>query len=95
MNNDRYYSTSLRVSWISVGVNVLLVAVKLIIGLASNSIAIMTDAVHSLSDMASTGVVIASIYGSKKPADSTHPYGHGRAEDIGGLVLSFILLLVG
>ena len=95
MNNDKYYNTSLNVSWISMGVNIFLVAVKLIIGIASNSIAVMTDAVHSVSDMASTGVVIASIYGSKKPADSIHPYGHGRAEDIGGLVLSFILLLVG
>ncbi len=95
MNKDQYYKESLKISWISIGVNALLVVVKLIIGLASNSIAVMTDAIHSVSDMASTGVVITSIYGSKKPADSIHPYGHGRAEDIGGLVLSFILLLVG
>lgn len=83
------------ISWLSIAVNLFIVVLKLIIGIISNSIAVISDAVHSLSDVFSTGVVITSLYVGRRPADKTHPFGHGRAEDVGGLVLSLILLFVG
>jgi cation diffusion facilitator family transporter len=92
---DKYYSVSLRVSLMSVVVNIILTLVKLILGIISNSVAIITDAIHSFSDLATTLVVIFSINISKKPADRRHPFGHGRAEDVGGFAVSFILFLVG
>ncbi len=92
---DKYYHSSLTISWISIVINVFIVVLKLVIGIISNSIAVLTDAIHSLSDVLSTGVVITSLYVSKRPADKTHPFGHGRAEDVGGLILSLILLFVG
>jgi len=92
---DNYYSSSLKISWLSIAINLFIVVLKLVIGIISNSIAILSDAVHSLSDVISTGVVIASLYISKRPPDKTHPFGHGRAEDVAGLVLSLILLFVG
>ena len=89
------YSSSLKISWVSVVVNLLLALIKFVIGIASNSISILTDAAHSLSDLVTTAVVIVSIYLSRKPADEKHPFGHGRAEDVGGLILSVALAFVG
>ncbi|UCC95141.1 MAG: cation diffusion facilitator family transporter [Candidatus Omnitrophota bacterium] len=89
------HSLPLQISWFSIVVNIFLVAVKFLLGVLSNSISILSDAVHSLSDACTTGVVIFSLHASKKPPDRIHPFGHGRAEDIGGLILSILLLLAG
>ncbi len=93
--NSEYHHRSLKVSFVSIVVNGLLIAIKLFVGIASNSMAIIADAFHSLSDVITTVVVIISMYISKKPADSHHPFGHGRVEDIGGLFVSLILGGVG
>ncbi len=95
MNTDRYYSLSLKVSFFSASVNFLLSLVKLIIGILSQSIAILTDALHSFSDLITTMMVIFSIWISKKPPDKEHPFGHGRAEDITTLLISFLLFIIG
>lgn len=94
MNNNRYKS-SLTISWISILVNLFVAALKFIVGFLSNSIAILTDAAHSLEDLLTTVVVIVSLYGSRKPPDEGHPFGHGRVEYVGGLILSFLLILMG
>ncbi len=75
--------------------NILLSAVKFIIGAISGSIAIQADAVNNLSDV---GSAVVTIFGSKaasKPADGEHPYGHARIEYISALIIAFIILLVG
>ncbi|MFH1317812.1 MAG: cation diffusion facilitator family transporter, partial [Candidatus Omnitrophota bacterium] len=50
---------------------------------------------HSLGDLFTSIIVIFSLKISKKPADADHPFGHGRAEDVGGLVLSLVLIIIG
>ncbi|MBN2483593.1 MAG: cation diffusion facilitator family transporter [Candidatus Omnitrophica bacterium] len=90
MHSD-YHSQSLKISFLSIAVNAFLIAVKLTIGLASNSMAVIADAFHSFSDVTTTIVVIISVIMSRKPADSRHPFGHGRIEDIGGLFMSILL----
>jgi len=92
---DRYYSSSIKVSIFGIIVNVILGFAKLIIGIASNSIAIIADAFHSFSDLITTLVVIISLIFSRRPPDKRHPFGYGRAEDIGGLLVSIILILTG
>lgn len=75
--------------------NFLLFGVKLGAGLYTGSIAILGDAFNNLSDMASS---IVSIVGSKvanRPADREHPYGHGRSEYISGMIVAFLVVLVG
>ena len=94
MKNDNYRS-SLKISWVSIFVNIFIAALKFILGLLSNSIAILTDAVHSLEDLITSALVIISLHASRKPPDEGHPFGHGRAEDVGGLILSIILFIVG
>ncbi len=81
--------------WVSIVVNTLLFVLKLIIGLLVNSIALIADAIHSLSDTATSIVVIAGFKISNKPPDPEHPYGHGRAEYIATLIISILLVVTG
>lgn len=75
--------------------NLFLFAIKLVIGLIMNSIAIISDAINNLSDMCSSVITIASSKISNMRADKEHPYGHGRVEYIASLVVSFIIIMVG
>ncbi|SKA84739.1 cation diffusion facilitator family transporter [Caloramator quimbayensis] len=76
-------------------VNILLFAVKFIIGTILNSVAITADAFNNLSDTGSSIVTIIGFKIADKPADKDHPFGHGRGEYIAGLVVSFMVLFVG
>lgn len=85
----------MRVSWISIIINVLLSIFKMAAGIAANSAAMVSDAVHTISDVLSTFVVIAGVKMSCKEADSKHPYGHERFECVAALILSMFLFIIG
>ncbi|MFA6281195.1 MAG: cation diffusion facilitator family transporter [Candidatus Omnitrophota bacterium] len=92
---ENYHSLSLKVSWLSIFVNAVLAVAQFIVGMSSGSISIIVDAVDSLRDIVATGVVVFSLNLSKKPADKEHPFGHGRIEDVGGIIISLLLVLIG
>lgn len=69
-----------------------LAMVKLAAGLIGNSCALVADAVESFSDVASSGVVWSSLAVSARPPDDDHPYGHGKAQPLGGLAVGLIML---
>ncbi|RCW50747.1 MULTISPECIES: cation diffusion facilitator family transporter [unclassified Halanaerobium] len=94
-NEELRYQEGKRISIISLITNLLLAALKIIVGYTANSKALIADGFHSFSDMASTIIVMFSIKFSKAPADSNHPYGHEKAEALGTNILSVILLLTG
>lgn len=75
--------------------NLLLTAVKLLLGFLSGSIAVSADAFNNLSDAASSVVTLIGFKMARKPADRDHPFGHGRMEYISGLVVAFFVLVVG
>ncbi|MEG0170172.1 cation diffusion facilitator family transporter [Anaerorhabdus sp.] len=75
--------------------NVLLFALKFLLGVVSNSIAIMSDAFNNLSDSASCIVTLFGYKLAAKPADKDHPFGHGRIEYIVSFIIAVIILLVG
>ena len=77
--------------WVSVVVNVALFVVKIALSVLTGSIALVADAVHTLSDVVSSAVLIVAFRVSAKPGDRRHPFGHGRAEAVGTLVLSVLL----
>ena len=77
--------------WISIAVNLILFGIKLIFGIISNSISLIADAFHTLSDMASSGVVVFGFKMASKPADKEHPFGHGRAETIAALTIAIMI----
>ena len=75
--------------------NVLLFAAKAVIGLLMHSISVTADAFNNLSDAASSVIGLIGVKMAGKPADSEHPFGHGRLEYISSLIVSFIILLMG
>ena len=86
---------AIKISRISILVNLLLSAGKLAAGLLAHSGAMISDAVHSASDVFSTLVVIVGVKLSGKESDREHPYGHERMECVAAILLSGILLATG
>jgi cation diffusion facilitator family transporter len=84
-----------RSTWVSVGVNVLLTAAQVGIGIVAGSQGLVADGIHSLSDLVSDFVVLFAGHHSKKDADEDHPYGHQRFETAASLALGSLLLMVG
>lgn len=75
--------------------NLILAAVKFVIGALTHSISITADATNNLSDCASSLVTVASFKLAGMPADKEHPFGHGRFEYIASLIVSFLVLFMG
>ena len=86
---------ALRVSRVTIFINLLLSAVKLLAGIVARSGAMISDAAHSASDVLSTVVVILGMRAASKASDREHPYGHERMECVAALVLSGALLITG
>ncbi len=79
--------------WVSVAVNLVVFAVKLVPGLLIGSISLIADAFHSLGDVLSSIVVIGGFHLAARPSDREHPFGHGRFESIASLVVALMLSL--
>ena len=82
-------------AWVSIFINGLLATVKIFLGLAINSLALTADAIHTISDLATSAVVLFGFKIAAKPADKEHPYGHGRAEYIATLIIAIMLGVIG
>ncbi len=80
---------------VSICGNIILFLLKLFLGLFINSIALIADGFHSLSDVSTSGVVILGFRIAKKRPDAEHPFGHGRAEYIATLIIAILLIIVG
>ena len=84
-----------KVSIITIIVNIILTIIKLLSGIFGKSQAMISDSIHSLSDVLSTIVVIIGVKLSLKKPDKLHPYGHERVECVAAIILSIILLITG
>ena len=84
-----------KVAAIGIGGNIALSAFKLVAGVAGNSAAMISDAVHSLSDVFATAIAFAGVRMAERDADAGHPYGHERLECVASLALGVILLATG
>lgn len=87
--------TAIKISVITIIINIILSAFKLFAGIIANSAAMISDAVHSASDVVSTVIVMIGIKASQKNSDKEHPYGHERIECVASLLLSVALFLTG
>jgi len=76
-------------------INAALAAVKILTGIIGNSYAMIADGIESLNDLFASAVVLLSLRVSSKPPDENHPYGHGKAEQLGGLFSALSLLAAG
>jgi cation diffusion facilitator family transporter len=88
-------SAAARSTWVSVGVNIVLTAAQITVGIFAKSQGLIADGVHSLSDLVADFVVLFAGHHSKKDADEDHPYGHQRFETAASLALGVLLLAVG
>src|SRR5690606_12069579 len=84
-----------RSTLVSVAVNIVLTTLQVVIGVFAHSQALVADAIHSLSDLVSDGVVLVANKHSLKAPDADHPYGHRRFETAASLAVGALLLSVG
>ena len=92
---NEFEKVAMKVSTVSIVGNVLLSAFKLLAGVLASSGAMVSDAIHSASDVISTVVVIIGIRLSGKASDKEHPYGHERMECVAAILLATILAFTG
>ena len=93
INKDK--SIAMRVSVVSIIVNVILSVFKIVAGIIASSGAMISDGIHSASDVFSTFIVIIGINIASKESDEKHQYGHERFECIAAFILAAILLATG
>ena len=74
------------VAGLSITSNIILSVLKIITGILSGSLSIISEAIHSLSDLFASVLTFFSVIKSAQPADSDHPYGHGKYEDMAGFI---------
>ena len=94
-NQQDFQAAATKVSVISMATNVILTIAKFAAGVVAHSGAMISDAVHSASDIFSGLIVLIGVRISSKAPDDKHPYGHERFECVAALLLSGILALVG
>jgi len=94
MEND-FEKVAMRVSVVSIVGNLALALFKLLAGFLAHSGAMVSDAIHSASDVFSSFVVIIGVKISNKESDKEHPYGHERLECVAAIVLATILCITG
>ncbi|MCI9565107.1 MAG: cation transporter [Eubacterium sp.] len=95
MDDKMVVKTAVRVSAVSIISNIILSLLKLIAGIVGRSMAMLSDAIHSLSDVFGSIIVIIGVKMSKKEEDRDHQYGHDRMECLASLALGAILFLTG
>jgi cation diffusion facilitator family transporter len=92
---DDFQKIANKVSFVTIAENIVLSVVKLAAGIVAHSNAMISDAVHSASDVFSTIVVIIGIKLASKEADKEHPYGHERLECEAAIILAMVLFITG
>ncbi|WP_018608641.1 cation diffusion facilitator family transporter [Uliginosibacterium gangwonense] len=82
-----------RVALLSVGSNTLLIILKLIVGLLSGSVSIISEAIHSTMDLAAAVIAFFSVRVSDLPPDADHPYGHEKWENVSGVIEGALIVI--
>ena len=95
MKVNEFEKTAVKVSLVSIIGNAVLSVFKIIAGIVANSGAMISDAVHSASDVFSSIIVIIGVKIAAKESDKDHPYGHERFECVAAIILAVILLICG
>lgn len=83
-----------RVALVSVGAALLLIGIKLGTGIATGSLAFLSEAIHSGTDLVAALLALFAVGVAARPADRTHPYGHGKAEHLSALAEGAVLVVV-
>jgi cation diffusion facilitator family transporter len=87
----RILRSKTRAAAVSVVSNSLLVVFKLIVGIMSGSISIISEAAHSASDLTAAFIALFSVRAASRPADPRHPYGHEKVENVSGIIEALLI----
>jgi cation diffusion facilitator family transporter len=80
---------------LSLASNATLAVAKLVVGLVTGSVAVLSDAANSAGDLVASGIAFAGVRAAARPADADHPYGHERSENLAALVEGLLVLAAG
>ncbi|MEJ8549001.1 cation diffusion facilitator family transporter [Bacillus velezensis] len=84
-----------KIAFLSVISNSLVVMLKIVVGIITGSVAILSEAIHSFLDLIAAFIAFISVRISKKPADTGHPYGHGKVENLSGTIETILIFAAG
>jgi cation diffusion facilitator family transporter len=82
-----------KVAALSVTSNTVLIILKVIAGILSGSVSIISEAIHSSMDLVASIIAFFSVRVSSKPADKDHPYGHGKIENVSGVIEGLLIFI--
>lgn len=86
-------NNKIKVARLSIYSNTVLILLKLVVGLISGSVSIISEAIHSTMDLLAAIIAFFSVKTSDKPADEKHPYGHGKYENISGVIEALLIFV--
>lgn len=86
-------NNKVKVARLSIYSNTVLILLKLIVGLISGSVSIISEAIHSTMDLVAAVIAFFSVKASDKPADEKHPYGHGKYENVSGIIEALLIFI--
>src|SRR3954452_9990611 len=90
MSNDRRKT---RAAALSIASNSLLIALKVVAGVITGSVAILTEAAHSAIDLLASMIAFFSLRKAAEPADASHPYGHAKMENLAAAIEGMLILV--
>ncbi len=91
---ERFINSKLAVARLSVTSNAVLVLLKLAVGLYGGAISILSEAVHSIIDLAASSIAFFAVRQADRPPDGHHTYGHGKIESLSGVIESLLMIFV-
>lgn len=94
MENNSFYKIK-KVLWMILVANLVVAALKILIGYSIRSASLTADGFHSLTDGSSNIVGLIGIHFASKPVDDDHPYGHGKFETLAGMFIALMLFMMG
>ena len=94
-NANNLYALGRRGAWVGIIGNAFLSLIKILAGIFGKSYSLISDGLHSLSDITSSLAVLFGMIVAAKPRDKEHPYGHGKAESIASLTVAIMLIVFG
>ena len=80
---------------LSVASNTVLITIKAVVGVLIGSVSVISEAIHSGMDLLAAGMALWAVRTSDRPADESHPFGHGKIENISGTVEALLILVAG
>src|SRR5471030_2865520 len=88
-----YMTAKVKVARLSLLSNTILIIMKLIVGLFTGSVSIISEAIHSTMDLLAAIIAFFSVKISDKPADNDHHYGHGKIENVSGVIEALLIFI--